>query len=66
MKYILVIDHIATGGAERILIDYYHHLKEKGYHPYIFVLSGFPGQSKWTKDIKNIIYGSSSDEDNLI
>ena len=29
MKYILVIDHIATGGAERILIDYYHYLKQK-------------------------------------
>lgn len=27
MKYILVIDHIATGGAERILVDYYHYLE---------------------------------------
>lgn len=27
MKYILVIDHIATGGAERILIDYYHYFE---------------------------------------
>lgn len=39
MKYILVIDHIATGGAERILIDYYHYLKQNGHVPYVFVLS---------------------------
>lgn len=66
MKYILVIDHIATGGAERILIDYYYYLKEKGHHPYIFVLSGYAGQSKWTEDIENITYSSKGDEDNLI
>ena len=45
MKYILVIDHIATGGAERILIDYYHYLKQKGHVPYVFVLSGYSGQT---------------------
>lgn len=66
MKYILVIDHIATGGAERILIDYYYYLKEKGHYPYIFVLSGYAGQSKWTEDIENITYSSKGDEDNLI
>ena len=44
MKYILVIDHIATGGAERILIDYYHYLKQNGHVPYVFVLSGYSGQ----------------------
>ena len=66
MKYILVIDHIATGGAERILIDYYHYLKNKGHQPHIFVLSGYAGQSKWTEDIDYITYGSKGDEDNLI
>lgn len=66
MKYILVIDHIATGGAERILIDYYHYLKNEGHQPYIFVLSGYAGQSKWTEDIDYITYGSKEDEDNLI
>lgn len=66
MKYILVIDHIATGGAERILIDYYYYLRGKGHHPYIFVLSGYAGQSKWTENIKDIIYSSKGDEDNLI
>lgn len=66
MKYILVIDHIATGGAERILIDYYHYLKNRGNYPHIFVLSGHSGQSKWTEDIENITYGSNNDEDNII
>lgn len=65
MKYILVIDHIATGGAERILIDYYHFLLDEGHIPYIFVLSGHKGQSKWTEGI-NVIYGTESDEDNLL
>lgn len=66
MTYILIIDHIATGGAERILIDYYHYLKEKGHYPYIFVLSGHLKQSKWTENIENIIYGFKEDEDNLL
>lgn len=65
MKYILVIDHIATGGAERILIDYYHHLESNGHTPYIFVLSGFDGQSAWTEGVR-IVYGSDKDEDNLL
>ena len=65
MKYILVIDHIATGGAERILIDYYHHLQAQGHEPCIFVLSGYARQSEWTKGLK-VFYGTSGDEDNLL
>lgn len=65
MKYILVIDHIATGGAERILIDYYHHLQAQGHEPCIFVLSGYARQSEWTKGLK-VFYGASGDEDNLL
>lgn len=65
MKYILVIDHIATGGAERILIDYYRHLKANGHETVIFVLSGHRGQSEWTDEL-NIIYGSADDNNNLI
>lgn len=65
MKYILVVDHIATGGAERILIDYYHFLREEGHIPYIFVLSGHKGQSKWTEGL-DVIYGTDNDEDNLL
>ena len=65
MTYILIIDHIATGGAERILIDYYHYLGRKGHKPYVFVLSGDKGQSQWTDGV-NVVYGADSDEDNLI
>ncbi len=65
MNYILVIDHIATGGAERILIDYYHHLINNGHNVTIFCLSGNKSQSKWTEGI-NVTYGSNSDENNLI
>lgn len=65
MKYILVIDHIATGGAERILIDYYHYLTAKKYKVKVFVLSGYKEQSEWVKDI-NIVYGAKKDENNII
>lgn len=65
MKYILVIDHIATGGAERILIDYYHHLVNDGNTVQVFVLSGHKGQSAWTESL-NIVYGSGTDWDNLL
>ena len=65
MNYILVIDHIATGGAERILIDYYHHLINNGHNVTIFCLSGNKSQSKWTEGI-NVTYGSNSEENNLI
>lgn len=65
IKYILVIDHIAKGGAEHILIDYYHHLENNGHIPYVFVLSGHDEQSAWTKGLR-IVYGSDEDEDNLL
>ena len=65
MKYILIIDNIATGGAERILIDYYHHLVDNGHSVQVFVLSGHSGQSAWTEGL-NIVYGSSADRDNLL
>lgn len=65
MKYILIIDHIATGGAERILIDYYHYLEAKGCKVCVFVLSGYEGQSLWTDGV-NVVYGSRGDEDNIV
>ena len=64
MKYLLIIDHIATGGAERILIDYYHYLEAKGCKVCVFVLSGHDGQSRWTDGV-NVVYGSRGDEDNI-
>lgn len=65
MKYILVIDHIATGGAERILLDYYQHLVEKDYVVKIFCITGYEGQSQWTQGI-DVVYGSSEDQNNLL
>ena len=64
MKYLLVIDHIATGGAERILIDYYHHLKQRGHEVSIFVLTGKAGESIWTKGLE-VTYGSQNDVNNI-
>lgn len=65
MKYILVIDHIATGGAERILLDYYHYLVGNSHNVKIFCLTGYEGQSQWTKGI-DVVYGSSVDQNDLV
>lgn len=65
MKYLLVIDHIATGGAERILIDYYHYLAARNNSIMVFVLSGHSCQSAWTEGL-DVVYGSNADEDNLL
>ena len=65
MKYLLVIDHIATGGAERILVDYYHHLVEKGHDVKVFCLTGRKGTSPLEKGL-DVMYASSGDEDNLL
>lgn len=65
MKYILVIDHIATGGAERLLLDYYHYLVGNCHNVKIFCLTGYEGQSQWTKGI-DVVYGSSVDQNNLV
>lgn len=65
MQYILVIDQIAYGGAERILIDYYHYLINKGNKVVIFALFDNGTNSEW-KDSLNIIYGVNKNYDNLI
>lgn len=65
MKYLLVIDHIGTGGAERILVDYQRHLISKGHQVKVFCLSGKKGRSKLDNDL-DVVYGASNDVDNLI
>lgn len=65
MKYILIIDHISTGGAERILVDYYYHLVEKGHDVKVFCLTGQSGISPLEKGL-DVIYGASGDENNLL
>ena len=64
MRYLLVIDHIATGGAERILVDYYHHLVNNGHKVKVFCLTGHSGASPLEKGL-DVIYGASGDEGNL-
>lgn len=65
MKIVLVVDRIMTGGAERILVDYYHYLESNGHTPYVFALSGNASQSKWTEGLR-VTYGAPDDEENLI
>lgn len=65
LKYILIIDHIATGGAERILVDYYHYLINKGHKVIVFCLTGQKGTSPLEEGL-NVVYGAKGDEDNLL
>jgi N-acetylgalactosamine-N,N'-diacetylbacillosaminyl-diphospho-undecaprenol 4-alpha-N-acetylgalactosaminyltransferase len=65
MKYLLVIDHVAGGGAERILLDYYAHLILKGDVVKVFVITGKEGCSKWTSGV-DIQYGSSKDVNHVV
>lgn len=65
MKYILVIDHIIKGGAERILLDYYHYLVGEGHEVRIFCITGKLGQSQWVEGIE-VDYGSAEDQSNLV
>lgn len=65
MKYILVIDHIRHGGAERILLDYYAHLVHLGMDVKIFVITGKSDETNLMTD-GDVIYGSCDDVDNLL
>ena len=65
MKYLLVIDHIATGGAEHILVDYYHYLEQNGHQVWVFCLNGHDGQSLWTKGMR-VTYGADTDVSNIL
>lgn len=51
MKVLFVIDQIAHGGAERILVDYYHYLESQGVDVKVFVLSGNAEQSVWSQGL---------------
>ena len=65
MKYLLVVDHIGTGGAERILVDYHDYLIKQGHQVKVFCLSGRKGQSKLDIGLE-VVYGASYDVDNLL
>lgn len=55
-KYLLVIDQIRVGGAERILLDYYQHLLSQGHEVKIYSLHYVKNGSIWTDNIP-IEYG---------
>lgn len=65
MKLLFVIDQIVHGGAERILVDYYHYLEERGVELRVFVLSGNKDQSVWTQGL-NVHYAADADAAGLI
>lgn len=64
MKIIFVIDHIKSGGAEHILLEYCKHLYNSNHQICIFCLNGHPMQSAWHTKIP-IVYGAQDDENNL-
>lgn len=64
-KYLLVIDQIKTGGAEKILIDYYSYLVKKGRLVKVFSLQGFDGRSSWTEGL-DIMYGEKKNKGNIV
>lgn len=55
-KYLLVIDQIQVGGAERILLDYYLHLISEGHEVKIFALHYISNESMWIDNI-SVEYG---------
>lgn len=64
-KYILIIDQIRTGGAERILLDYYDYLISCGNQVFIFALYKYNYNSPWTNNI-DVNYGIIGEESNLL
>lgn len=64
MKYLLVIDQIKQGGAERILVDFDAYLKQLGHKVKVFAMSGKKEDSPWTESL-DVTYGCSSSSDSL-
>lgn len=65
MKYLLVIDQIKQGGAERILVDFDAYLKKMGHQVKVFAMSGKKEDSPWTESL-DVTYGSPSSEESLL
>jgi N-acetylgalactosamine-N,N'-diacetylbacillosaminyl-diphospho-undecaprenol 4-alpha-N-acetylgalactosaminyltransferase len=64
MKYLLVIDQIKQGGAERILVDFDAYLKQLGHQVKVFAMSGKKEDSPWTESL-DVTYGCPSSEESL-
>lgn len=65
MKYLLVIDQIKQGGAERILVDFDAYLKKLGHQVKVFAMSGKKDDSPWTESL-DVTYGCPSSKESLI
>lgn len=65
MKYLLVIDQIKQGGAERILVDFDAYLKQMGHEVKVFAMSGKREDSSWT-DSLDVTYGCQNSDESLI
>lgn len=65
MKYLLVIDQIKQGGAERILVDFEAYLKKLGHEVKVFAMSGKPEDSPWTESL-DITYGCTCSSESLL
>ncbi|MBO5988914.1 MAG: glycosyltransferase [Paludibacteraceae bacterium] len=65
MKYLLVIDQIKQGGAERILVDFDAYLKQLGHKVKVFAMSGKREDSPWTESL-DVTYGCSSSDDSFL
>lgn len=65
MKYLLVIDQIKQGGAERILVDFDAYLKQLGHKVKVFAMSGKKEDSPWAESL-DVTYGCSSSDDSFL
>lgn len=65
MKYLLVIDQIKQGGAERILVDFDAYLKQLGHKVKVFAMCGKKEDSPWTESL-DVTYGCSSSDDSFL
>lgn len=64
MKYLLVIDQIKQGGAERILVDFNAYLKQLGHDVKVFAMSGKKEESPWTESL-DVTYGCQSADESF-
>ncbi len=64
MKYLLVIDQIKQGGAERILVDFDAYLKLLGHEVKVFSMSGTKDDSPWTESL-DVTFGCQSSGETL-
>jgi N-acetylgalactosamine-N,N'-diacetylbacillosaminyl-diphospho-undecaprenol 4-alpha-N-acetylgalactosaminyltransferase len=65
MKYLLVIDQIKQGGAERILVDFDAYLKQLGHKVKVFAMCGKKEDSPWTESL-DVMYGCPSPDDSFL